>query len=220
MTSSDFGTSGSSRPDVESSIRGLSSDSDGIFVGCEPVARMQCSNDSSVSPPAPATVIDRGPVNVPRPCRYFDLPQLGDLADATRQPVHDSLLEGSQLVDIHRRLVESDSPRRRVPGLVNDLGDVEQRLRRDASAVEADAPGVLFLVDERDLHAEVSGIERCRIAARPGAENRNVCRFACHQPMRDSRKGCSMASTTQRRKRMASAPSITRWSYDSESGSR
>ena len=48
-------------------MRGLSSDSDGIFVGCEPVARIRCSNCSSVSPAAPATVIDFGPVSVARP---------------------------------------------------------------------------------------------------------------------------------------------------------
>ena len=37
-------------------------------------------------------------------------------------------------------------------------------------------------------------------------------------PTSESRKGCSIASTTQRRNRIASAPSITRWSYESDSG--
>ena len=54
-------------------MRGLSSASVGIFVGDEPVARMQCSNCSSVCPDAPAIVIERGPVSVARPCRNFTL---------------------------------------------------------------------------------------------------------------------------------------------------
>ena len=54
-------------------MRGLSSASDGMRVGLEPVARMQCSNCSSVSPPAPAIVIDVGPVSVARPWMNFTL---------------------------------------------------------------------------------------------------------------------------------------------------
>ena len=63
-------------------------------------------------------------------------------------------------------------------GLVDDFRDVQQRLRRNAAAIEADAAGVLLLVDERDLHAEIGGVECRGIAARPGAEDRNLRRFA------------------------------------------
>ena len=45
----------------------LSIESEGILVGCDPVARMQCSNCSSVSPDGPAIVIERAPVTVARP---------------------------------------------------------------------------------------------------------------------------------------------------------
>ena len=48
---------------------------------------------------------------------------------------------------------------------------MQQRLRRDAAAVEADAAGVLLLVDERDLHAEVGGLEGGGVAAGAGAED-------------------------------------------------
>ena len=85
-------------------------------------------------------------------------------------------------------------------------------------AIETDAAGVLLLVDERDLHAEVRRVEGRRISARARAEHRYLSGF-CHQPISERRKGCSIASTTQRRKRIASAPSITRWSYESDSGS-
>src|SRR5688500_15951401 len=138
-------------------------------------------------------------------------PQLGDAADSGRQLVDDALLEASQLVDVDLRLAERHAPPAGVLRLVDDLGHVQQRLRRDAAAVKADASGVLFLVDERDLHAEVCRIEGGGIAARPCAKYCQLCGVS-HQPMSERRKGCSIASTTQRRKRMASAPSITRWS--------
>ncbi|MNC87581.1 hypothetical protein D3C83_33150 [compost metagenome] len=93
--------------------------------------------------------------------------------------------------------------------LVDDLGDVQQRLRRNAAAIETDAAGVLLLVDERHLHAEIGGVEGGRIAAGAGPENRELYGFS-HQPMSERRKGCSIASATQRRNRIASAPSMTR----------
>ena len=73
MTSSDRGTSGSSRAEVESIMRALSSASEGMRVGLDPVARMQCSNVRSVSPLSPATVIDVGPVSVARRWMNFTL---------------------------------------------------------------------------------------------------------------------------------------------------
>src|SRR5437667_1820186 len=45
----------------------------------------------------------------------------------------------------------------------------------------------------------------------------NILRGGRH-PCTDSKNGCSNASAIQRRKRAASAPSISRWSYESESG--
>src|SRR5688572_22895631 len=95
--------------------------------------------------------------------------------------------------------------------LVDHLRHVQQRLRGDAAAIETDPARVLLFVDQRDLHPEVSRIERGRVSARPGAEHCDVCGFS-HYPMSERRKGCSIASTTQRRNRMASAPSMTRWS--------
>jgi hypothetical protein len=58
--------------------------------------------------------------------------------------------------------------------LLEHLGDVEQRFRRDAAAVDADATGILLLVDEGDLHAEIGGQERGGITAGTGADDRDV----------------------------------------------
>ena len=132
---------------------------------------MQCSNCSSVSPPAPAIVIDRGPVSVPRPCRYFTLRSLATcptpLVSLSTTPCLNARSRSTSIVGSAN--VTPQAPR--VPRLVDDLRDVQQRLRRNAPAVKADAAGVLLLVDERDLHAEIGGVERRRVAARPGAED-------------------------------------------------
>ncbi len=123
------------------------------------------------SPAAPATFSDFGPVSVARPCTKFTL---RIFAMVPMPPVSFSttrVLVGAQLVDVDRRLAEGDAPLAGVPRLVDDLGDVQQRLRRDAAAVEADAAGILLFVDERDLHAEVGGVERGRVAAGARAEH-------------------------------------------------
>jgi hypothetical protein len=62
-----------------------------------------------------------------------------------------------------------------VRGFVHHLGDVQQRLRGDAAAVETNAAGVLFFVDERDLHAQVSRVKGRGIAAWPRAKYCNLC---------------------------------------------
>ena len=51
--------------------------------------------------------------------------------------------------------------------LGEQLGHVQQGLRRDAPAVGADASGIDFLVDEDDLHPEIRGEEGGGVAARP-----------------------------------------------------
>ena len=55
--------------------------------------------------------------------------------------------------------------------LGDHVGDVQQRLRRNAAAIEADAAGVLLRIDERDLHAAVGGVERRRVPAGTGADD-------------------------------------------------
>ena len=56
-------------------------------------------------------------------------------------------------------------------GFADELGDVQQRLRRNAPAVEAHAAGILFGIDERDRHPEVRGVERRRIPSGTGTND-------------------------------------------------
>ena len=183
-------------------MRGLSSASDGTCVGCEPVARMQCSNCRSVvSPSAPVTVIDFGPVSVARPWTNLHLAHLRDTG--RRPPVSLSTTPCLKARSLSTSSVGSPkvTPQRGgVLRLVDHLGDVQQGLRRDAAAIQADAAGVLLLVDERDLHAQIGRVEtrrHSRPVRRRGPASLMSCRCAISR-CRDRRKGCSIASTTQR----------------------
>ena len=71
---------------------------------------------------------------------------------------------------------ELDAPLAGVAGFVEHLGDVQQRLRRDASAIQTHAAGILLGIDQRDLHPEVGGIERRRVAPGAGADDCDTCR--------------------------------------------
>src|SRR5208282_222435 len=53
------------------------------------------------------------------------------------------------------------------------LGRVEQRLRRDASPVQTHAARPIAL-DDRNLHLELAGADRCDVAAGPGTDHGQI----------------------------------------------
>ena len=59
--------------------------------------------------------------------------------------------------------------------LVDHLGRVQQRLRRNAADIEADASERRALVDQNDLLAEVGGPERGGITAGTRADDEDLC---------------------------------------------
>ena len=83
----------------------------------------------------------------------------------------------AQLLEVELRLAERDAVLGHLAGLADDLGDVEQRLGRDAAAVEADAAELGVFVDEHDLHAVVGGVQGGRVAAGAAADDEEL-RFA------------------------------------------
>ena len=74
------------------------------------------------------------------------------------------------------RLAELDAPRLRVARLVDQLGDVQQRLRRNAAAIDADAAGIHFGIDEGDAQTEVRAEKRGRVATGPAADHDELSR--------------------------------------------
>src|SRR5262249_52261362 len=102
--------------------------------------------------------------------KVHDLAVLGQLAGAVRQSSDHRLLESPELIEIDLRLAEADAPRFRMPRVADDVRDVEQRLRGNASAIDADAAGVGFGIDEGDVEPEIGGEKRRRISSRTSTD--------------------------------------------------
>ncbi len=145
MTSSRSGIPLTSSAPVESTIRS-SSGRNGSDAASEPAAMMQCSKPTTVSP----TLIVFGPVNSPVPRTTWTLRCLASDSRPPIEAVDDAVLPGADLVDVDARLLEGDAGLAELVGLGQHLGDVQQRLRRDAADVQADAAELLAAVDQRD----------------------------------------------------------------------
>jgi hypothetical protein len=126
--------------------------------------------------------VERGRIDNRRVALHVaDLPQPPELAGTAGQLADHLVLPITQLGEVDARLREMQAPRRRMPGLGQELRDVQQRLRRDAPAIDADAAGVRLTIDEGDLHAQVGGEERGGVAPGPGAKDGEFGRVGSHE---------------------------------------
>jgi hypothetical protein len=89
-----------------------------------------------------------------------DLAMFDELTGPARQPLDDVVLELAQFAEVDLRLAELDPPRLRVPRFVDQLRNVEERFRGNASAIDAHATGVRFGIDDRGAETEIRG-EKC-----------------------------------------------------------
>ncbi len=103
-----------------------------------------------------------------------DLAHLGHRRQAAGELAHHLVLVPEQLGAVDLRFAEADAEVGEVLDLVDHRGDVQQRLRRDAADVEADAAQRRVALDQDHLEAEVGGAEGGRIAAGAGAEHQQV----------------------------------------------
>ena len=132
-----------------------------------------------------------------------------------RERPDDLVLPRAEPPHVDGRRVEGDAALGGRGRLVDERRLVEERLRRDAAAEQADTARLGLRVHERDVEPQIGRAERGGVAARSRAEHDDagVDRVRTgHWPSRSRRKGSSSASHTQRRKRAASAPSMMRWS--------
>src|SRR5215210_8094117 len=89
-------------------------------------------------------------------------------------PLHDLVAPGGDLRVVDPGFAgDVDAVIGGVTDALREPGRFEQRLGRDAAAVEA-RPADLVLVDERDLQPQLRGAEGRRVAARPGTEHDDV----------------------------------------------
>ena len=124
-------------------------ESPGTVAGLDPVAITACSKASVL-----VGAVDSGDLEGPRvterrgALHVVDLAQLGDLPHTAGQLRDDLVLERPDLVDLDARGVERHAPGGGVLRFVDDLGHVQQRLRRNAAAIQAHAARVRRGVDE------------------------------------------------------------------------
>ncbi len=89
---------------------------------------------------------------------------LGELRD-------DAVLPGAQFLEVGLRRAERDAEVAHLLGVRDDARRVQQRLRRNAADVEADAAERRVALDEHDLLAEVGGAKCRGVAAGTRAEH-------------------------------------------------
>jgi len=87
----------------------------------------------------------------------------GELADH-------ALLPRLHAGEIHLEVAHLDAELRGVAGLLEELGRVDEGLRRDAADVEADSAGGRLL-DHQDFLAELAQADAGDVAARTGADD-------------------------------------------------
>jgi len=106
---------------------------------------------------------------------YLDAPGLRDGREPPREPADDPfgfpLAEG---VERHARLAEVDPDLAGALGVLDQRGDVEQRLGRDAALPQTGAAQALGGVHDDRFEPELGAAERRRVAARPAAHHGHV----------------------------------------------
>ena len=80
-----------------------------------------------------------------------------EIAQAAREFLDDPLLPGAQLADVNSGFGKGHTPVRRLAGVFENFGDMQQRLGGNTTIVEADPTGVRLLVDEGHLHTQIGG---------------------------------------------------------------
>ena len=175
-TSKCFGTSGSTSAPVEETMRFSSISMPFSRATSEPVAMtMDLVSSVCVLPSAPLTSTLPGAAMRAGAVKGVDLVLLEQELDALDVAVDALVLER------HHRgrsslgaLTPMPILRERVPGLLEQLGGVQQRLRRDAADVEAGAAEGRALLDHRGLQAELRRANGADIAAGAGADDDEV----------------------------------------------
>ncbi len=100
----------------------------------------------------------------------LDLAAGTQLPETTGQLVHDLFFPAAQAVEVDGRGSEIDTIRLGTPGFVEQVGHMQERFGRDASAVQADTAGIFLRIHQGYLQAQV-GREKSRgIATRAGTD--------------------------------------------------
>ena len=115
-----------------------------------------------------------------------DLVLLEQALDAARQLPHVLVLVGEHLAQVEADAGRVDAKLAHVVlGLVVEVRRVQQRLGRDAADVEAGAAERAALLDARDLHAHLAGLDGRDVAAGAATDDNEVLLVGCRGKSRD-----------------------------------
>ena len=99
---------------------------------------------------------------------------LAQLEQMARHRIGDAILLGAQSREVDLRLGELDPELSRVVRPMNDIGGMQERLRRNATNMEAGAARLRGRIDERRLNLAIRREKGSRVPAGSAAENEEV----------------------------------------------
>src|SRR6059058_4437265 len=102
---------------------------------------------------------------------HLDAAQLRQLRYPAGKPGENGFLPNPQLRQINRWRAKADAAKLRFLRCRDQVRGVQQCLRRDAAAIEADAAEAFVPLNEDDFFPKVRGVERGGISAGAGAHD-------------------------------------------------
>src|SRR5690625_2581210 len=142
----------------------------------------------------------------------------------TRRKLPDDLIfPTTHTIDIDLGSGEIHPPLGWLLGVLDNFSDVQQRFGWNTTSIQADTTRIFCCINQGYLQPEICSGEGRGVTAGPTTYDNDLCYILfCHAPHPSSanRNGSSKALAIQRTNRAPSAPSMIRWSYESESGSK
>ena len=108
------------------------------------------------------------------PIYHLDLALLGEAREAARQLLDHAVLPAADRGGVERRRAKAHAMRTHRLGVVDHLGDMQQRLGRDAANVETDAAKRRSRLDQNDVLPQVGGAKGGGVAAGTCAQNQDI----------------------------------------------
>ena len=116
----------------------------------------------------------------PGAAHHIDLALLHEDLESAGQLRDYRALPGTQALQVELRRAESDAARAHLLGILDDLGGVQERFRRNAADVEAHAAELLFL-DAEDFLPKLGRADRRYISAGASADHEDLRLSIRHQ---------------------------------------
>ena len=162
-----------SSAEVESQMRGVGGNESGRGgFGAGGDDRLVEADDPRALRRFDAQGVGRGELALPG--YGLDLALLREAGEAARQLLDHAVLPTADRGRVEGRRAKAHAVRTHRLGVVDDLGDMQQRLGRDAADVETDAAERRARVDQNDVLSEIGGAEGGGIAAGTGAQNKDI----------------------------------------------